>query len=43
MNLSIIKFLGFEQIFKERLLRPAHRRRQGGGAKDFDPKGKVRR
>ena len=29
VNLSIIKFLGFEQIFKNSPHRPSHRRRQG--------------
>ena len=29
VNLSIIKFLGFEQIFEKQPDRPAHRRRQG--------------
>ena len=29
VNLGIIKFLGFEQIFKNSPDRPAHRRRQG--------------
>ena len=29
VNLSVIKFLGFEQIFKNSLTGPAHGRRQG--------------
>ena len=29
VNLSILKFLGFEQILQEQPHRPAHRRRQG--------------
>lgn len=29
VNISIMKFLGFEQIFKKQPYRPSHRRRQG--------------
>lgn len=38
MNLSILKFLGFEQIFKNALT-GLHMGGAKGGA-DFDPKGK---
>ena len=41
VNLSIIKFLGFEQIFKNSLTTPAHGRRQG--RLRLRPEGQVRR
>ena len=41
VNLSIIKFLGFEQIFKNALT--GHPIGGGKGGSDFDPKGKSDR
>ena len=38
VNLCILKFLAFEQVFKNALTTIAHGRRKGGS--DFEPKGK---